>query len=195
MGAKDESRNTIFTTGAGSGIGRSLAEAFHHLGNLVIISGRRQSTLDLVTRPIRDEGCPARYRRPTGDSELARTMRGKFPKLNILINNAGNQSPESFRVQSEDLAGWTIRVDETEQPRRLQMHEQIVISCRPSAVLSKGGTASSQRAGEGPAFVCRGITNAHSKSIDMQPCREFMNKFEQGETETSDVFRIRRLFS
>lgn len=41
-----------FITGASSGIVRAMAEAFHKLGNTVIVSARRNARLDAVANPI-----------------------------------------------------------------------------------------------------------------------------------------------
>ena len=91
--------NTILITGGGSGIGRGLAEALHKRGNQVIISGRRKSHLEATTKAnpgiafvemdIQD---------PKSIASVAKKLIALYPKLNVLINNAGI-------MQIDDAAG------------------------------------------------------------------------------------------
>ena len=82
--------NTIFITGGGSGIGRALAEAFHRLGNKVIISGRRaerlQATIDANPGMFAVE---LDVTNPDSIKRVAADLIAKYPTLNVLINNAG----------------------------------------------------------------------------------------------------------
>lgn len=84
------SGNTIFITGATSGIGRGLAEAFHRRGNKVIISGRRRALLNEVA--IANPGIDTvelDVNNPTQIADVARELIAKYPALNVVINNAG----------------------------------------------------------------------------------------------------------
>jgi uncharacterized oxidoreductase len=99
------SGNTILITGGGSGIGRSLAEALHKLGNHVIISGRRQSALDETTNANPGmRSLTLDVEQPGSIRSFAADLTQKWPKLNVLINNAGIMRTEKLLEQPEDLA-------------------------------------------------------------------------------------------
>ncbi|MDQ1185357.1 SDR family oxidoreductase [Agrobacterium larrymoorei] len=103
--------NTILITGGGSGIGRALAEAFHALGNKVIISGRRQSALDEVTKA--NPGMVSAVLDATKAENIrtfAETLTRDHPELNVVINNAGIMKNEDIAAAPDylDIAEETI---------------------------------------------------------------------------------------
>lgn len=99
------SGNTIFITGATSGIGRSMAEEFHRRGNLVLISGRRREILDEMLSA--NPGMRA-FELDVSDSDsvhaVARIIQTEFPELNILVNNAGIMRPEDYTDDPVDTS-------------------------------------------------------------------------------------------
>ena len=89
--------NTILVTGGSSGIGMGLAEAFVAAGNEVVVCGRRKDALDAIKNKV-----PALHVLvgDTGNAE-ARTrlfaeVTTRFPRLNVLVNNAGIQRKVDF---------------------------------------------------------------------------------------------------
>jgi uncharacterized oxidoreductase len=96
--------NTILVTGGGSGIGRGLAEAFHALGNQVIIAGRRQNVMDKTTEA--NPGMASLVldiENPAAIEAFATQITSQHPALNVLINNAGILRPEDLTAQQPDL--------------------------------------------------------------------------------------------
>jgi uncharacterized oxidoreductase len=95
--------NTIFITGGGSGIGRALAESLHKLGNQVIISGRRQNALDEVTTANPGmKSITLDIEDPASIAAAAAQLTRDFPRLNVLLNNAGIMRPE--KIQDAQVA-------------------------------------------------------------------------------------------
>ncbi len=82
--------NTIFITGGTSGIGRALAEAFHALGNKVVIAGRRKALLDEVSAANPGiDGIELDIADPDDIARVAARLVRDYPALNVLVNNAG----------------------------------------------------------------------------------------------------------
>lgn len=99
------SGNTILITGGGSGIGRGLAEAFHALGNGVIIAGRRKQALDKVTAA--NPGMASLtldIENPGSIRAFAAQVEADYPTLNVLINNAGIMWPENLQAAPAKLS-------------------------------------------------------------------------------------------
>jgi uncharacterized oxidoreductase len=97
--------NTMLITGGGAGIGRALAEAFHKLGNQVIISGRRRDALEAVTAAHPGmKSAVLDVKNPAKIQTFAAEIAGQYPSLNALINNAGIMKIENLQESSENLA-------------------------------------------------------------------------------------------
>lgn len=96
------SGNKILITGGASGIGLGLAERFIHLGNTVIVCGRRESALREAAEKL--PGLLTRSCDLSLESDrkaLFDWVAAEHPDLNVLVNNAGIQ--QWISVAGEDF--------------------------------------------------------------------------------------------
>jgi uncharacterized oxidoreductase len=103
---------TILITGGSAGIGLAFALKFVELGNEVIVTGRREAVL---------EGVKAKHRKlhtiqsdvadPAQIAALAERVKAEFPKLDVLMNNAGIMLYKNLKSPAADLAGLTAEMN------------------------------------------------------------------------------------
>lgn len=104
--------HTILITGGSAGIGLAFALKFLELGNEVIVTGRRQTQLDAVKAQHpklhtiqSDSADPARI------AALAEQIKSDFPKLDVLMNNAGIGLARNVKSSASDLAGLMSEIE------------------------------------------------------------------------------------
>src|SRR6266545_5596892 len=97
-------------TGAGSGIGRSVALAFLKDGYRVALAGRRKDRLDQTAK---DSGAGERalvvqtdVTDPKSVQALFAATKEKFARLDVLFNNAGVGTPGGIMLEDLTLEQW-----------------------------------------------------------------------------------------
>jgi len=96
----------VLVTGGGSGVGAAIAQQFAHAGAQVVVVGRRaeqlQSTCDTIMDgpPVRPAVADVADRAQV--KALVEQIVGEFGRLDMLINNAGVNTPERRLEQLSD---------------------------------------------------------------------------------------------
>ncbi len=96
---------TAIVTGAGKGLGRACAIALAEAGANLIIISRTKKDLDKVSRKIKNlkKKCKSYICDVTNYNQIKEIV-NKQSKIDILINNAGNNIPEHFtKVKTKDM--------------------------------------------------------------------------------------------
>ena len=97
---------TILITGGSAGIGLAFALKFLELDNEVIVTGRRQAVLDQVkAKHPKLHTIQSDVADPAQIAALAARVKSDFPKLDVLMNNAGVMFHKNLKVPATDLAG------------------------------------------------------------------------------------------
>ena len=103
---------TILITGGSAGIGLAFALKFVELGNEVIVTGRRQAVLDNVkAKHPKLHTVQSDVSDPAQIAVLAARVKAEFPRLDVLMNNAGIMLYKNLKARAADLAGLTAEVN------------------------------------------------------------------------------------
>src|SRR5947199_2713188 len=97
---------TILIIGGSAGIGLSFALKFVELGNEVIVTGRRQAVLDDVKAQYpKLHTIQSDVANLAQIAALAARVKADFPKLDVLMNNAGIMIHKNLKAPAADLGG------------------------------------------------------------------------------------------
>jgi len=103
---------TILITGGSAGIGLAFALKFLELGNEVIVTGRRQSVLNQVNSKYpKLHTIQSDVADPAQIAALAARVKSDFPKLDVLMNNAGIMLYKNLRAPAAEFAGLMAEVN------------------------------------------------------------------------------------
>ena len=139
--------NAILITGGASGIGFSMAKYFHARGNSILICGRREDRLAEAAKELPGiQTIKCDVVNPSDRSALFSYVQNSFPKINILINNAGIQ-------RDIDLTKGTTDFENGENEIRVNLEAPVFLSALFTPVLAGRENAAIINVSSGLAFM------------------------------------------
>ncbi|TAL37479.1 MAG: SDR family NAD(P)-dependent oxidoreductase [Spirochaetes bacterium] len=164
------SGNTVLITGGATGIGFALAKAMVHSGNEVILCGRRKSKLDAARKKL--PGVDVKtcdIADPADRERLCEWVVAKYPKINMLVNNAGIQKTVDLKKGGRDIAGKESEIE-------INFSAVVGLSAYFIPRFMKRGAAAIVNVSSGLAFVplaavpvyCATKAAVHSFSLSMR---------------------------
>jgi len=103
---------TVLITGGSAGIGLAFALKLVELGNEVIVTGRRQAVLDEVKAKYpKLHIIQSEVADPVQIAALAARVQADFPRLDVLMNNAGIFLNKNLKAPAADLPGLMVQMN------------------------------------------------------------------------------------
>jgi NAD(P)-dependent dehydrogenase (short-subunit alcohol dehydrogenase family) len=114
MNASDTNRRIALVTGATDGMGRAIARDLAGRGWVVIAHGRNQERLDALVRELPKSATIFPYRADFASLEEVRSfaheVAADFPRIDVLLNNAGVGSGADRTKREESRDGYELRL-------------------------------------------------------------------------------------
>jgi uncharacterized oxidoreductase len=104
--------NTVLVTGGTSGIGSELARRLLERGNVVVITGRSDEGLEAAKKKLPGvHALRCDVRDPKAIDALFERIQREFPRLNVLVNNAGVMKRINLHTADIDAGGDEIETN------------------------------------------------------------------------------------
>ncbi len=188
----------VVITGAGKGIGKSVAKAYASMGAMTVIAEVDNTTGEKTEQEITEGHNLAKFIRtdlelPTDIINLAKQVHGLYGRLDILVNNAGisfRKSPydlgvdEWDRVINTNLRGMFLCAREAARIMKMNGGGAIINIASTRAFMSESGSEAYAASKGGVVAL------THALAASLSPDNIRVNCISPGWIETGDYSRL-----